>query len=375
MFKRLIIIIIFFPLSVKSQLAYRTKLTQEVFNNLVQAFANGKGAPDLRIIPLHDQQVIAEYSTLKGIPVIQIDQKLINICFSLGKDSLNALAFILAHELSHYYKDDNWCMDYAGFKYKTNPAFAKEIKSGEKINLGKEIIADKEGILYATIAGFSPFNIFKTLIDSIYLKYNLKSNLQGYPSKEDRIGINIFAQKEARTWLEIFNSSLLLISNCKYQAAIDKLNALTKKFPSREVYNNLGIAKTRKALMLNPKNLDEIKFPEKFKYPLEVDINSRLIQNNTRGINDSSNEYEKLLSDAQKCFQEAIRIDSKYFAGYINLACVYDLLGNYSAAIGEINKLPLYVQGQKAAKQILAIALYHNGENEKADRIWNSIQN
>lgn len=375
MFKWVIVIIIFFPLSVKSQFAYRNKLAQEVFNNLVQAFANGKGAPELRIIPLHDQQVIAEYSTLEGIPVIQIDQKLINICFSLGKDSLNALAFILAHELSHYYKDDNWCMDYAGFKFKTNPAFAKAIKEGEKYKKSKEILADKEGLIYASIAGYTSFSIFNRVIDSVYIIYRLQSNLSGYPTKNERKNISRDASVDAKKWFSLFNRSIQNINDGKYDEAIDSLSYLSQKFPSREIYNNLGVAKVRKALLLKPKTYEEVNFPNRFLYPIEIENQTRLSQEEVRGIDDTKvNESNSLLKDALKDFQNAIRIDVKFTKGYINSACVYDLLDNWEGAIGKVKELTVEQQSTVDAKRILAIAYYHMNQKIIAENIWKDLK-
>jgi tetratricopeptide (TPR) repeat protein len=373
--KWIIMIVIFLPAYGNSQVNSRINSTKEVFNSLVQAYANGKGAPDLKIVPIKDAQVIAEYyTTPQGVPIIQIDQKLINICFSMGKDSLNALAFILSHELSHYYKDDNWCMDYAGLKFKSNPAFAKAIKDGEKYNIGKEASADKEGLVYSNVAGYSPFKIFDRLIDSVYSKYKLQSNLIGYPSKIRRKVINEDAVIQAQSWLSLFNSSIKLINENKYKEAIDSLTYLSQKFPSREVYNNLGIAKTRMALLLKPKSYEEVNFPEKFLYPLEIENKTRLGEDETRGLdNPKTEEMIILLKSAQKDFQETLRIDNSFTKGYVNLACVYDLLDIPLSAIGQIMQLPKESQNSKEARQILAIAYYHNNQKDVAESIWNKI--
>jgi tetratricopeptide (TPR) repeat protein len=369
-------IVILLPVYGNSRVNSRINSTKEVFNSLVQAYANGKGAPDLKIVPIKDVQVIAEYyTTPQGVPIIQIDQKLINICFSMGKDSLNALAFIISHELSHYYKDDNWCMDYAGLKFKTNPAFAKAIKNGEKYNIGKEASADKEGLVYSSVAGYSPFKIFDRLIDSIYSIYKLQSNLIGYPSKESRKVINEDAVIQAQSWLSVFNSSIKLINENKYKEAIDSLTYLSQKFPSREVYNNLGIAKTRKALFLKPKSYEEVEFPNRFLYPLEVENKSRLSQDDTRGLDDEKNEeFNNLLKQAQKDFQEAIRIDPSFTKGYINLACVYELMDNWDSAVGKIKELSIIQQNTIDAKRILAIAYFHKNDKIKATDIWKELK-
>jgi hypothetical protein len=372
--KLAVLILLFITPQINAQIPTRIIAAQEVFNSLVQAYANGKGAPDLKIVPLKGKQIIAQYSSLNGIPVVQIDEKLINICFSLGKDSLSALAFILSHELSHYYKDDNWCMDYAGLKFKTNPSFAKEMKNSSKYNIGKEAAADKEGIIYATIAGYSPFEIFNPLLDNIYTIYSLKDNLEGYPSKNDRKVINKDARKDAKEWLRVFNSSLNLIELKKFTEAIDSLSILSKKFPSREVYNNLGIAKTRKALLLKPKTYEEVHFPEKFLYPLEIENISRLSQDDSRGVDDQKyDQMISLLKSAQKDFQEVIRIDPNFSKGYINLACVFDLMDNPSSAIGKIFELPIDQQNSIEAKRILAIAYYHTNQENMSNKIWNEL--
>ena len=370
--KKWLIFLFVIPLCGLSQSSHKIEVTTKVFNNLVQAYANGKGAPDLKIVPLNGMQVIAEYYTTKeGNPIIRIDQKLIDICFSLGKDSINALAYILSHELSHYYKDDNWCMDYIRLKIQSKPALASKLKIASKNNIGKEANADKEGLIYSSIAGYSSFQVFDKLINTYYRNYNLKNNLLGYPSKSHRMVINRDARVKAQEWLRTFNVGIAFLNAGKYQAAIDSFKLLSKKFPSREIFNNLGVAKTRKALLLKPKSYEEVHFPDRFLYPLEIENKSRLSQDDTRSLDDEKAEEKKsLLKEAQKDFQEAIRIDPSFTKSYINLACVYDLLENSFKAIGEIKGLSIEEQNSVDAKRILAIAYYHNGQEDKAEEIW-----
>ena len=102
---------------------------------------------------------------------------------------------------------------------------------------------------------------------------------------------------------------------------------------------------------------------------------SRLNKNETRGIeNDWATEYLFLLQEAKKDFQESIRIDPNFLKGHINLACVYDLLGNSPRAIGEILELQNQYRDNIQVKKILAIAYYHNGEIAKSENIWNTIK-
>jgi hypothetical protein len=55
----------------------------------------------------------AKYNPIVGKPKIEVDQKLFSVCRTYGKDSLNAVAVVLSHELAHYYSDHTFCSDYA----------------------------------------------------------------------------------------------------------------------------------------------------------------------------------------------------------------------------------------------------------------------
>ena len=83
---------------------------------------------------------------------------------------------------------------------------------------------------------------------------------------------------------------------------------------------------------------------------------------------------QQLLKSAQKDFEKAILLDPIYTKGYINLACVYDLLENYYLAIGTIDRLPINKQNTKDAQRIFAIAHYHADMEDKAEVIWKKLK-
>ncbi len=358
------------PLCSSSQSVSKIKTTKTVFNNLIQAYANGKGAPDIMVVPLNQLQVKAEYFTTKdGNPIIKIDQQLINICFSLGKDSINALAFILSHELSHYYRDDNWCMDYAKFKFKSNPAIAKKMKEASEQNKEKEAIADKEGLLHAGIAGYYSFTVFDKLINAIYKNYKLQDNLEGYPTKETRKVINKDARTDAQKWLAVFDAGTILTYASKYQEAIDCFTFLSKKFPSREVFNNLGTAQLLWAIKIKPPEAIE------YIYPVEIDPKSRLNNSlNTNRAIDSTARFEELLNMALQNFEKAKQIDPQYQKAYVNLACVYELLGSIDLSYGYSKKVNKNEPEYKNALEIRAITYAHQNRFEDANNCFLEIQ-
>lgn len=71
-------------------------VAQEIFDNLVNAYASNKSAPSLRILPKGSPKVVAQY-IVYPFPTVQVDETVFDICMGLGKDSANAFAIILSH--------------------------------------------------------------------------------------------------------------------------------------------------------------------------------------------------------------------------------------------------------------------------------------
>jgi tetratricopeptide (TPR) repeat protein len=375
--KKLITIVLFIvPVFCFCQSVSKKKSAQTVFNNLVQAYANAKSAPEFKIIPLKaGKSVIARYIIEDGNHLIEIDEKLINICFAMGNDSLNSLAIILSHELAHYYNDHEWCSDYAYALSTSNLKLANKINSSSKAaKTEKETIADNNGLFYASVAGYKVFECYNKLLDQVYSSYSLPHNQPGYPSLLDRKKIAKDGSTKSNELYGYFKSGIKAINDSKYDEAILFFKKANAYIPYRENYNNLGVAKTRKALIIKPKSYEEVHFPDRFLYPLEVENKSRLSQDDSRGLDEENAEkFNTLLKEAQKDFQEAIRIDPSFTKSYINLACVYDLMDNWEGAIGKIKELSIEQQNTIDAKRILAIAYYHNGQEDKAEKIWNTF--
>ena len=80
------------------------------------------------------------------------------------------------------------------------------------------------------------------------------------------------------------------------------------------------------------------------------------------------------MKKAQKDFEKAISLDDSYVQSYINLACVFDLLGNPMAAIGKINELSKKDQKSREVMLILAIAYYNLDMDDKAEEIWKILK-
>ena len=351
---------------------YSDKQVRLVFNQLISVYGSAKPAPELKL----DKFTLPASYIANPKPMIKVDLALYKLCQSFGKDSLNALAVVLSHELTHYYNDHTFCSDYAFANFKSNAALKSKIgQSSYNARIEKESEADIKGFFYAAAAGFQPHGLQGLLIGKVYAAYKLADIQKGYPSKQERIVIANNAEKKAAQLYEYFKSGLLAIENKQYDPAIELFNKANSQVPFRENWNNIGVAYARKALALKVGSKAEIENPNRFLYPLEVENKSRLIREITRGdLDDNSEEMEKLLKDAQKAFEEAIRLDPSFTKGYINLACVLDLLGNYPKSIGTILELPKDKQNTTWAERILAIAYFHDKQENKANAIWNELK-
>ena len=346
---------------------------RKVFDQLVLAYGSSKTAPEL-VVTKQKQDRPAFYKFDKK-PIITIDTYLFTICRSFGKDSLNALSVVIGHELAHYYNEHSFCTDFAFAIRNKNQAFSKKVKLIDKNQkIIYETQADDKGLFYAAIAGYEPFEVQPKLLDAIYTQYQLKDT-DGYPTKVQRKEIAKNALLKAKRLYETFTLGLKYIQEKNYDKAKEAFNTFNNDFPSRENYNNLGVAKTLKALQFKVITSEEKHYPDRFLYPVEVENTSRLNGNyRVRGVEDGNHEQMTLLlKSAQKDFEKAISLDSKYSKSYINLACVFSLLDNPEAAIGKIKELPKEEQETQAALRILAIAYYDTNE-EKAKAIWKMLK-
>lgn len=348
------------------------KQVRLVFNQIISVYGSAKPAPELKV----DKFTLPASYIANPKPMIKVDLALYKLCQSFGKDSLNALAVVLSHELTHYYNDHTFCSDYAFANFKSNAALKSKIgQSSYNARIEKESEADIKGFFYTAAAGFQPHGLQELLIGKVYSSYKLADIQKGYPSKQERIVIAQNAEKTATQLYEHFKNGLTALENKQYDPAIELFNKANNQVPFRENWNNIGVAYARKALALKVGSKAEIENPNRFLYPLEVENKSRLLNERARSLDDTTEEMEKLLNEAQNAFEKALQLDPSFHKSRINLACIYDLLDKHTSAIAEITeKLPKEIQESSEAKRMLAIAYWNADEEEKAEKIWKDLK-
>ena len=164
-------------------------------------------------------------------------------------------------------------------------------KEREIINKRKdrEREADEWGGFFAQVAGYNSLDHGAEALKSIYKAYELKDDIKGYPSLQNRIGIinsNIDKVNDLVKYFEIANLSLIFNKTDLANSFYDEL--FKNSINSSEIYNNFGVS-----LLLKVINSSE-DF-SKYNYPLFID-NKTIVKVKTRSI--SKNADIELINEA-----------------------------------------------------------------------------
>ena len=181
-----------------------------------------------------------------------------------GPDSLNSLAYILAHELAHHVKDHMGLIGYAEVSKNFVDNLSKEgkIENKERSDLNKQVKnafntkteseADIWGGFVAHMAGYNALPIASDFLDSIYTTYNIPEISETYPTLEERKNIHADGMIKFNELKNIFDIANICLAIGYYDFAIELYDYIIEKeeFKSRELYNNKGLAYIYKALSL-----------------------------------------------------------------------------------------------------------------------------
>lgn len=323
--------ILFFILLLSPTLSLAQYLTSDnykfkVLNKVLHQIAMAKG--DNRIIPTlkipTEKNKLAVYFAGKNEHFIYIDEEVYDICTSLGKDSLNAIACIIGHELGHYYEDHN---DHFGYSYEENHHNKKNLEDA----------ADKFSLFYGAVAGFDTPRVFPEILNKVYQEYKRDEKIPGYPDLKDRQAIVETAIEEIEEFINIYRLGQNLYAINNFQAAKNCMEFIINHYPSKIVHNNIGVCNL--SIYLKEVTNQEA-YP--YIYPFEFDIRVKKTDDLPPLV--SRTHHFQLIDNAIQSFKEAIHIDPFYETAYINLACSYSIRGNQDAASGTINELQTFLE-------------------------------
>jgi tetratricopeptide (TPR) repeat protein len=281
---------------------------------------------------------------------LHLAERAYSLCAALGPDSLDALAFLLGHELAHYYANHGWVGDFGQQNADLEVGQAlQEYSAIRKIEVETE--ADYFGGFFGYVAGYRTLEVVPQLLTSIYAAYGLQENLEGYPSLAERQQIAQRSAEKVQLMIPVFEAGHRLLLLRQYSAAAQCFDHLSLTFPSREMLNNAGVARALRALSLFESDALWLA------YPFELDAATRLQDGRKAGMTESSQETRnRLLKEARERFEQASRKDPNYAPAWINLACVADLQGEPEEALVWARKAQKITQG---TDEVISLAHAH----------------
>lgn len=314
---------------------HKYNVIKEIYDNLVSARGGKRSeAPPLVVYGAKDSPgKVAHYIYVEGASWIEVGEGLYDVFESWSEeDRKSALAVILGHELAHHYENHRWGADF-GFAF-VELDVGKEVwrTDGSSAELFKlETEADFAGGILGYVAGYDTLDISPRVYEAVYTAFNLSDERLGnYPKKEERKGIAEGNIEDLKRLANVFETANRLMFIEEYDGAARLYDYIARSFPSREIYNNAGVARLLKAMKLsNPR----------FVYPVAFDSETRLIRPKrkvrTKGATQKKAERIRvLLETAKENFEEAMDKDPEYAMAVLNLATAYDLMGKHDQALG-----------------------------------------
>lgn len=293
---------------------------------------------------------------------VQLEEIAYNTAVEYGDAGL---AFLLAHELTHYYEKHGW-----------RKGFAQEygdLKIGMKLQkltdkVVNETEADYLGGFLTYSAGYGLFEEGPEMIRNIYKAYNWgDGESENYPSMTDRQALLQRTKEKLESLIDIFEMANLLTAIGRYDEAYQYYQYVALRYQSREIYNNLGVTKLLEAME---------EFEEKelvFRFPVQLDLDF----SGSKGAGAGSSREAKI-RQALLQFDAAISLDPDYAPAYLNKACAYALLGDFTRArffaAEEARAAALrnkqYAKTAIDAEVLLGIIEAKNGKTAEARKIF-----
>ena len=344
---------------------------KKVYSDICETMGNGKVLMPSLILSVNPKEVASFFPNGmngNGKAEVAIGVKFIELVRGFGADSSNAMAHVLGHELAHIILQQNDLINDIGSGYASTD-FNKQLKKYKNILRDSifERQADEFSAFYAHMSGYNTVDISSRLLDSIYVKFELKeSQMTRYPPLKERKLIATTSGKQMSVLKKMFDAANIATVAGNYEMAIAFYETIiNERFPSKEIHNNLGLS----YLLLAYKEIDTLDFP--YKFPFEIDLESRLYSN-TRSL---SNESEAFLIEAIKQFKFATEIDENYSTAWLNRAICEFLLNNEDFDISILRASRSVDSKIKTHAELLKILHEHKyGDAKKAMSSLESIQ-
>ncbi len=339
------------------------EISQEILNNIYYASADYRfNKPDLGFTSA--KKDVAYFLFSKNTLIIE--EAALDVCRKMGKDSVNALAFIIGHELAHLYQEEMRTGDFAS-------SFLRYDK-GLHARIRYEKQADIQGAFNAYIAGYQIKNVIPPLIEELYRSYNLLTVLlDEYPTLIERKKTAVEVSAVIEDLILLFETAPYFSIIGAYYYAFLSYEYIGQYYRGGEVLNNLGLN-----YLLEGINLTDIRL-DKFAFPIEFNWETRLKKPKVLyGAKDfdlaSFTRRIQLLEKAKKSFEEAIsQTKNNNTTASLNLATTLTLLGNNKEAL-DILLTTIWPDNQKNKVEILRSIILYDLDNSNKQKSLEILQ-
>ncbi len=353
------------------------EMAEEVFGRLLSVADKPSGVlPTLYIfakLELGKLFALPDGSIVLPLSVIELCSK-----NKTPEEAKARLAFVLGHELKHVVRGDYWIRQLLQFvrNAATGPGDLSLQRALEQLQWGQELEvrknietdADEYGILYASLAGYE-VGAINSFIPEYYRALGPKIHDNRINNTvESRIKAVSRRLEEIFEHLDLFDYSARLYAIGKYDAAIELLRKFVSQYPSREVFNNLGLCYYQKAFIAYTKwkhNDRDSDFNLVYRLCTPLDPVSRL-EITRRPIVDHRQMFQEAIAKAIENFAEAVARDERYEIALNNLGCAYLLKGELDFAKGNFKKAIEYNPYCKEAHNNLGVAYRTEGNTDQA---------
>lgn len=304
---------------------------------------------------------------------IIINPATLDICYE-GSDRQKGdrrLAFILGHEIAHL-ADKNFMHRKAFLaleehgEEKAREELEEDFKPRE--NREKELLADRQGALYAAMAGYDIHKLFDK--ESDFLRRwveqvgvgNFYDDAPQHPAMEKRIQFVRSHLQEVIKNVGLFRTGVLLLQMGNFEDAKAAFKEFEKVYPAREVYNNIGACYFNSAqyLLIQKFNKEYLRF----RVSTAIDYSTSAEPDRSESNRSEREEINKYLKEAETYFRKAASRDSTDRSCRYNLVAALILREKYVEAMDVCDSMLAKHPGDVNALNNKAIALYYSNEKD-----------
>lgn len=277
--------------------------------NILEQLIMARGEPrnDYPAIKVIDRvKNIASY--VPSAKVILIESMALEICQSMGSEADDALAFLIGHELTHYFQHHLWAREEVDISF-----FATNDQLENWKDL--EIEADAYGAFLSYLAGYDYASVAPEIIERLYNSYQIDLlAIDDYANPALRQDVALSVCRQVEDYRLLFETAQVLEHFGVYDWAITLNNYLLKYLDFNEIYSNLAVCELKKAISLIPSNIV---------YPLSVKKSLSLRSTNQFSI-------DSLLQLGENHLKKVVERNPADYEAFINLAALYLIRGEYS---------------------------------------------